>query len=78
MIILLLTMHELIPIVTCSYTSVVIATYVMGLFEWSYSNVIIMHAIMLIYCILCGRIKRFNRSITTILFEVGSYRIVVG
>ena len=31
-----------------------------------------------IYCILRGRIKGFNRSITTILFEVGSYRTVVG
>ena len=31
-----------------------------------------------IYCILHGRIKGFNRSITTILFEVGSYRTVVG
>ena len=30
------------------------------------------------YCILRGRIKGFNRSITTILFEVGSYRTVVG
>ena len=31
-----------------------------------------------IYCILRGQIKGFNRSITTILFEVGSYRTVVG
>ena len=31
-----------------------------------------------IYCILRGRIKGFNSSITTILFEVGSYRTVVG
>ena len=31
-----------------------------------------------IYCILCGRIKGFNSSIATILFEVGSYRTVVG
>ena len=31
-----------------------------------------------IYCILRGRIKGFNRSITTILFEVGSYRTVAG
>ena len=30
------------------------------------------------YCILRGRIKGFNRSITTILFEVGSYITVVG
>ena len=30
------------------------------------------------YCILRGWIKGFNRSITTILFEVGSYRTVVG
>ena len=30
------------------------------------------------YCILRGRIKGFNSSITTILFEVGSYRTVVG
>ena len=30
------------------------------------------------YCILRGQIKGFNRSITTILFEVGSYRTVVG
>ena len=29
-------------------------------------------------CILCGRIKGFNSSITTILFEVGSYRTMVG
>ena len=32
----------------------------------------------LIYCILRGQIKGFNSSITTILFEVGSYRTVVG
>ena len=31
-----------------------------------------------IYCILRGRIKGFNHSITTILFEVGSYRTVFG
>ena len=31
-----------------------------------------------IYRILRGRIKGFNHSITTILFEVGSYRTVVG
>ena len=31
-----------------------------------------------IYCILRGQIKGFNSSITTILFEVGSYRTVVG
>ena len=30
------------------------------------------------YCILCWQIKGFNSSITTILFEVGSYRTVVG
>ena len=30
------------------------------------------------YCILCGRIKGFNRSITTIMREDGSYRTVVG
>ena len=30
------------------------------------------------YCILRGQIEGFNRSITTILFEVGSYRTVVG
>ena len=32
----------------------------------------------IIYCILRGWIKGFNHSITTILFEVGSYRTVVG
>ena len=31
-----------------------------------------------IYCILHGQIKGFNSSVTTILFEVGSYRTVVG
>ena len=31
-----------------------------------------------IYCILRGQIKGFKCSITTILFEVGSYRTVVG
>ena len=31
-----------------------------------------------LYCILRGRIKGLNSSITTILFEVGIYRIVVG
>ena len=30
------------------------------------------------YCILLGWIKGFSCSITTILFEVGSYRTVVG
>ena len=34
--------------------------------------------IIFIYCILYGWIKGFNRSITTIVFEVGSYRTVVG
>ena len=33
---------------------------------------------MMIYCILRGRIKGFNRSITTIMCEDGSYRTVVG
>ena len=31
-----------------------------------------------IYCILRGQIKGFNRSITTIMCEDGSYRTVVG
>ena len=31
-----------------------------------------------VYCNLCGRIKGFNRSITSILCQVGSYRTVVG
>ena len=31
-----------------------------------------------IYYILRGRVKGFNSSITTILFEVSSYRTVVG
>ena len=30
------------------------------------------------YCILRGRIKGFNRSITTIMCKDGSYRTVVG
>jgi len=30
------------------------------------------------YCILRGRIKRFNSPITTILFEVGNFRTVAG
>ena len=34
--------------------------------------------ILTTYCILRGQIKGFNRSVTTILFEVGSYRTVVG
>ena len=33
--------------------------------------------VSLICCIFGGRIKGFNSSITTILFEVGSYRTVV-
>ena len=32
----------------------------------------------LFYCTLHGRIKGFNSSVTTILFEVGSYRVVIG
>ena len=36
------------------------------------------YAIIIVYCILRGRIKGFNRSITTILCQVGSYRTVVG
>ena len=32
----------------------------------------------LVYCILRGRIKGFNSSITTIMCQVGSYRTVVG
>ena len=31
-----------------------------------------------IYCILRGRIKGFNSSITTIMCQGGSYRTVVG
>ena len=34
--------------------------------------------IIMNYCILCGQIKGFNRSITTILCQVGSYRTVIG
>ena len=34
--------------------------------------------LFVIYCILRGQIKGFKSSITTILFEVGSYRTVVG
>ena len=30
------------------------------------------------YCILHGRIKRINNPNTTIFFEVGSYKAVVG
>ena len=30
------------------------------------------------YCILCGQIKGFNSSITTVMCEVGSYSTVVG
>ena len=44
----------------------------------SFSFVIKQEVINTIYCILRGRIKGFNRSISTILFEVGSYRTVVG
>ena len=37
------------------------------------------HALYIqLYCILRGQIKGFNSSITTMLFEVGSYRNVVG
>ena len=48
------------------------------------TNVDIIHTLMkhniviISYCILRGRIKGFNRSITTILCQVGSYRTVVG
>ena len=31
-----------------------------------------------LYCILRGRIKGFNSSITAIMCQVGSYRTVVG
>ena len=34
--------------------------------------------IRLFYCILRGRIKGFNSSITAIMCQVGSYRTVVG
>ena len=34
-------------------------------------------AIILFHCILRVRIKEFNSSITTILLEVGSYRMLV-
>ena len=30
------------------------------------------------YCVLRGRIKGFNSSITAIMYQVGSYRTVVG
>ena len=33
---------------------------------------------IVLYCILRGQIKGFNRSITTIMCEDGSYRTVVG
>ena len=36
------------------------------------------HSITITYCILRGRIKGFNCSITTTMCEDGSYRTVVG
>ena len=33
---------------------------------------------MVSYCILCGWIKQYNSSITTIMCQRGSYRTVVG
>ena len=30
------------------------------------------------YCVLCGQIKGYNSSITTIMCQGGSYRTVVG
>ena len=33
--------------------------------------------ILVIYCVLCGRIKGYNSSITTIMCQGGSYRTVV-
>ena len=42
-----------------------------------YNLVLFMHCIYFYY-VLCGKIKEFNRFIITILFEVGSCRIVVG
>ena len=47
----------------------------------SYYSYVAVHVhvfIIMHYCILRGRIKGFNRSITTIMCEVGSYRTVVG
>ena len=42
-------------------------------------NVLVVHLrIIELYCILRGQIKGYNRSITTIMYEVGSYRTVVG
>ena len=36
------------------------------------------HPVRSNYCILRGRIKEFNSSITAIMCQVGSYRTVVG
>ena len=36
------------------------------------------HTHIYIYCTLRGQIKGFNSSITTIMYEVGNYRSVVG
>ena len=37
----------------------------------------ILHIIIIKFIVLCGQIKGFVCSITTLLFEVGSYRTVV-
>ena len=44
-----------------------------GLASWSLVWSTFLCTITKSYCILCGQIKGFNCSITTILFEVGSY-----
>ena len=53
--------------------------HIANLFWHGFSSQSLNNQVLLlgIYCILCGRIKGLNSSITTILFEVGSYRTVV-
>ena len=49
-----------------------------GFITVSQGHVIDCKVLSSVYCILRGWIKGFNSSITTILFEVGIYRTVVG
>ena len=42
------------------------------------SILVVLAALIALYCIFHGRIKRFNSSITAIMCQVGSYRTVVG
>ena len=51
--------------------------YILLYFAWVYQRVQQFYNYHIgSYCILCGRIKGFNSSVATIMFEVGTYVVI--